>query len=108
MQTGHPRARSTLEEAFHREIIMRAYDRVGRRFESRATPIAPSTPNTAKLAAAILCALGVVATAHAATFEVHSAADSGPDTLRQAVLDANATAGPHRSSSRCHLQPPSR
>ncbi len=49
------------------------------------------------LATALLVALGIAAPAHAANFTVRSAADSGPDTLRQAVLDANATGGGHHN-----------
>ncbi len=47
------------------------------------------------LATALLVALGIAVPVHAATFTVRSAADSGPGTLRQAVLDANATGGGH-------------
>src|SRR5262249_13530604 len=47
------------------------------------------------LAAAVLLALGIALPAQATQFVVSSAADSGPGTLRQAMLDANATAGPH-------------
>jgi hypothetical protein len=45
-------------------------------------------------AAVVSGALVVVATPAAASqFTVSSTADSGPNTLRQAVLDANANAG---------------
>jgi hypothetical protein len=54
-------------------------------------------PAIALLAAAVLLALGV-APAYATDFVVTDAGDSGPGTLRQAVLDANANAGPHTIS----------
>lgn len=47
------------------------------------------------LATAVLLTLGGATAAEAATFIVDSAADSGAGTLRQAMLDANASAGPH-------------
>jgi hypothetical protein len=44
----------------------------------------------------LACAISFAATAvSAATFTVTSNADSGAGTLRQAILDANAVAGPH-------------
>lgn len=50
---------------------------------------------TAFAAALLVAASTAVATpAHAATFEVTTNADSGAGSLRQAVLDANASAGP--------------
>ncbi len=49
------------------------------------------------LAAALMVALGIAAPVHAANFTVRSAADSGPGTLRQAVLDANANSGGHQN-----------
>jgi hypothetical protein len=50
------------------------------------------------LAAAILLALGAATWAQAATFVVTNPGDSGAGTLRQAVLDADASAGPHTIS----------
>jgi parallel beta helix pectate lyase-like protein len=47
----------------------------------------------AALAAAVMLALG--SPARATDFTVTDAGDSGPGTLRQAALDANATGGPH-------------
>lgn len=44
-------------------------------------------------ALAVGAALGAAATSEAATFPVTSNADSGPNTLRQAVIDANGAAG---------------
>src|SRR6478609_7407154 len=44
--------------------------------------------------ALILAALAAGASVRAATFTVSSSADSGPGTLRQAILDANASPGP--------------
>lgn len=48
---------------------------------------------SAAVAAAAAVGLGAVP-AHAATFDVTNLNDSGPGSFRQAVLDANATAGP--------------
>jgi hypothetical protein len=45
-------------------------------------------------AVAVLVAAGVAAPAHAAQWSVSTTADSGPGSLRQAVLDANAAPGP--------------
>ncbi|MEM1080693.1 MAG: hypothetical protein AAGH65_03845, partial [Pseudomonadota bacterium] len=47
-----------------------------------------------KLTIAVGLALGAGAT-HAATFNVTSTADAGAGSLRQAIADANAAAGPH-------------
>jgi hypothetical protein len=63
--------------------------------QTRKPPAIRERPAFALLAAAVLFALGHVAPAHAADFIVTDAGDSGPGTLRQAVLDANAAAGPH-------------
>jgi titin len=43
--------------------------------------------------AAAICILGTAAIAPAATFTVTNTSDSGPDSLRQAILDANTTPG---------------
>jgi len=50
------------------------------------------------LAAAVLLALGTVTRAYGTDFVVSDVGDSGPGTLRQAVLDANASEGPHTIS----------
>jgi hypothetical protein len=54
-----------------------------------------SSPSSASAAIGLgVAALAAVPAANAATFDVTSNADSGAGTLRQAVLDANAAAGP--------------
>lgn len=57
------------------------------------SPGSGRAPGVANLAAAIMLALGVTASVEAKVFTVTNASDSGPGTLRQAVLDASATVG---------------
>jgi hypothetical protein len=59
------------------------------------SPAIRGNPALALLAAVAVLALGVAAPACATDFLVSDAGDSGPGTLRQAVLDANAASGPH-------------
>jgi hypothetical protein len=61
-------------------------------------PARRGNPAVAILAAAVLLALGVATPAYATDFVVTDAGDSGPGTLREAVLDANANTGPHTIS----------
>lgn len=57
-----------------------------------------SSKGFGRLATAVLLALGIAAPVQAKNFVVCNAGDSGPGTLRQAVLDANARPGPHTIS----------
>jgi hypothetical protein len=83
-------------QAFCGENAMRAHHRGSKDFASREKPATTTMQrNPTLLAAAILVALGIAMPACATTFVVSSNSDSGPGTLRQAALDANATAGPH-------------
>lgn len=52
-------------------------------------------PGRTRLAIGVMLALGMATSAHATDFVVGDAGDSGPGTLRQAVLDADASSGPH-------------
>lgn len=56
---------------------------------------APTLPARTALSIALLLALGIATPAYATVFVVSNTGDSGPGTLRQAILDANAAAGPH-------------
>ena len=56
---------------------------------------AVAKPHPTLLATALQLALGIATSAHAANFVVSDVGDSGPGTLRQAVLDANGSSGPH-------------
>ncbi len=72
--------------------------RTHRKIRSRIQKFPSTVPfkcNVAVLAGSILLALGMATSAQATSFVVTSAADSGPGTLRQAAIDANASAGPH-------------
>ena len=64
----------------------------------RASLTKQATPARTALAVALLLALGITTPAYATNYVVSDAGDSGPGTLRQAVLDANAATGPHTIS----------
>ncbi|MEM8998530.1 MAG: hypothetical protein AAGF23_27335, partial [Acidobacteriota bacterium] len=57
-------------------------------------PIDRRSSVAAAVALAALIGLLAAAPSHAATFFVDSLGDSGPETLRQAILDANGSPGP--------------
>ena len=61
----------------------------------RGQPLSPAKTQHTALTIALSLALGIAVPVHAANFVVRSTADSGPNTLRQAALDANAATGPH-------------
>lgn len=75
---------------------MRAYSLGSSGLARRTSPLAVETGLTrTALAAALLLALGISAPVDAKVFFVTDASDSGPGTLRQAVLDANAAIDGH-------------
>ena len=57
---------------------------------------AETHPARTALTTALLLALGITGSAEAKVFFVTNATDSGPGSLRQAALDANAVSGPHK------------
>jgi hypothetical protein len=77
---------------------MCAYNLGGNRSAHRNKPLSAETrPTRTALTVALLLALGITTQAHATNFTVRNASDSGPGTLRQAVLDANAAISGHHN-----------